>query len=168
MKQDLLLLLLSLHHLSYNITCNTGLHMGQGGPGTKALPNSTGSGNSGKYAPSVLFVRFSVFSVLFLFLPSFNFALLFVIVFFFLILFIIVFAAQMLMDYISGRLGGPNDIKLASKIVRVIVAGNSVVPSDVTKGKDRLVGDLIFLLFCLYVCIFYHLFVYLFSNPFSH
>ena len=23
--------------------------MGQGGPGTKALPNSTGSGNSGKY-----------------------------------------------------------------------------------------------------------------------
>ena len=50
----------------------------------------------------------------------------------------------MLMDFISGRLGGLNDIKLASKIVRVIVAGNSVVANDVTKGKDRLVGDLLF------------------------
>ena len=55
---------------------------------------------------------------------------------------ILVFASQMLMDFISGRLGGVNDIKLASKIVRVIVAGNSVVANDVTKGKDRLVGDL--------------------------
>jgi hypothetical protein len=60
----------------------------------------------------------------------------------------------MLMDYISGRLGGLNDIKLASKIVRVIVAGNSVVTSDVTKGKDRLVDNLIqfdFYFVCSYV-----------------
>jgi hypothetical protein len=43
----------------------------------------------------------------------------------------------MLMDFISGRLGGKEDVQLASKIVRVIVAGNSVVTGDVTKGKDR-------------------------------
>ena len=44
--------------------------MGQGGPGTKALPNSTGSGNSGKYVHSVLFVRSSAFSA-----SVFDFAL---------------------------------------------------------------------------------------------
>jgi hypothetical protein len=128
--------------------------MGQGGPGTKALPNSTESGNSGKYVPSVLFVRSSVFSVIFLFVSYFYFCVSFCYCYilpyyvnhYSLHLFL-VFAAQMLMDYISGRLGGLNDIKLASKIVRVIVAGNSVVTSDVTKGKDRLVGDLTFLLF---------------------
>ena len=47
--------------------------MGQGGPGTKSLPNSTGSGNSGKYnlyVPTPFFlsltsVCFNVFSSLF-------------------------------------------------------------------------------------------------------
>ena len=77
-----------------------------------------------------------------------------------------VFAAQMLMDYISGRLGGPNDIKLASKVVRVIVAGNSVVTSDVTKGKDRLVGAFIYSLISVFICLFIHtltiLLIYLF------
>ena len=61
----------------------------------------------------------------------------------------------MLMDFISGRLGGLNDIKLASKIVRVIVAGNSVVTGDVTKGKDRLVGSFIYsILFLIYIYIY--------------
>ena len=46
-------------------------------------------------------------------------------------------ASHMLMDFISGRLGGVEDIKLASQVVRVIVAGNSVVTTDVVKGKDR-------------------------------
>ena len=62
----------------------------------------------------------------------------------------------MLMDYISGRLGGLNDIKLASKIVRVIVAGNSVVTSDVTKGKDRLVGAFIYSLISVFIRLFIH------------
>jgi hypothetical protein len=76
---------------------------------------------------------------------------------------ILVFAAQMLMDYISGRLGGLNDIKLASKIVRVIVAGNSVVTSDVTKGKDRLVGDFLH----SFLTIFNYLFICLLLVNFS-
>ena len=46
-------------------------------------------------------------------------------------------ASQMLMDYISGRLGGHTDVTLASRIVRVIIAGNSVVTGDIAKGKDR-------------------------------
>ena len=46
-------------------------------------------------------------------------------------------ASQLLMDFISGRLGGEKEIKIASQVVRVIVAGNSVVTTDVVKGKDR-------------------------------
>ena len=54
----------------------------------------------------------------------------------------------MLMNFISGGLEGLNGIRLASKIVRVIVAGNSVVANDVTKGKDRWVARRIVLHFC--------------------
>ena len=53
----------------------------------------------------------------------------------------------MLMNFISGGLEGLNGIRLASKIVRVIVAGNSVVANDVTKGKDRWVARRIVLHF---------------------
>ena len=40
-------------------------------------------------------------------------------------------SVQLLMDFVSGRLGGAADIALASKIVRVVVAGNSVVETTV-------------------------------------
>ena len=43
------------------------------------------------------------------------------------------------MEFIAGRLGGEKDILLASQVVRVIVAGNSVVTTDVIRGKDRYV-----------------------------
>ena len=40
-------------------------------------------------------------------------------------------SVQLLMDFVSGRLGGAADIALASRIVRVVVAGNSVVETTV-------------------------------------
>ena len=50
-------------------------------------------------------------------------------------------SVQLLMDFVSGRLGGAADIALASKIVRVVVAGNSVVETTVQPGKERFTGS---------------------------
>jgi DNA polymerase delta subunit 2 len=50
-------------------------------------------------------------------------------------------ASQLLMDYIAGRLGGEKDIKTASQIVRVVVAGNSVAAADTVKGTERYTGS---------------------------
>lgn len=46
-------------------------------------------------------------------------------------------ARQLLVDFISGRLGGPSERALASKITRVIVAGNSVAPTTPVSTRDR-------------------------------
>ena len=50
-------------------------------------------------------------------------------------------SVQLLMDFVSGRLGGAADVALASKIVRVVVAGNSVVETTVQPGKERFTGS---------------------------
>ena len=50
-------------------------------------------------------------------------------------------AAQLLMDFVAGRLGGTEDVRLASRVVRVIVAGNSVTEATVQVGKERFTGS---------------------------
>ena len=48
--------------------------------------------------------------------------------------------AQLFADFVSGALGGPNDIKLASQVVRVIVAGNSIAPLPSVLGRELRFG----------------------------
>ena len=45
-------------------------------------------------------------------------------------------ARQLLVDFLSGRLGGPTERTLASRVARIVVAGNSVAPAPVTT-RDR-------------------------------
>jgi DNA polymerase delta subunit 2 len=42
---------------------------------------------------------------------------------------------QILADFVGGRLGGPEDIALASKIVRVVIAGDSLASAEISKRK---------------------------------
>ena len=46
---------------------------------------------------------------------------------------------EMLVDYITGQLGGPGDQQFCSDIVRVIVAGNSISdkPVESAETKDK-------------------------------
>lgn len=46
-------------------------------------------------------------------------------------------ARQLLVDFISGRLGGPTERALASRVARVIIAGNSVAPTVPVSTRDR-------------------------------
>eukprot|EP00603_Paraphysomonas_imperforata_P012666 CAMPEP_0114455398 /NCGR_PEP_ID=MMETSP0104-20121206/3079_1 /TAXON_ID=37642 ORGANISM="Paraphysomonas imperforata, Strain PA2" /NCGR_SAMPLE_ID=MMETSP0104 /ASSEMBLY_ACC=CAM_ASM_000202 /LENGTH=429 /DNA_ID=CAMNT_0001627817 /DNA_START=57 /DNA_END=1346 /DNA_ORIENTATION=+ len=49
-------------------------------------------------------------------------------------------SAQMLADFVSGRLGGEDHARLASRIGRVIVAGNSINSASRTLAKARTVN----------------------------
>ncbi len=46
-------------------------------------------------------------------------------------------AVQLLMDFMGGRFGDRQYSQLASRIVRMIIAGNSVVPADASAVKER-------------------------------
>ena len=45
-------------------------------------------------------------------------------------------SSQLLIDFIAGRLGGDDDIRIASRIVRVIVAGNSIAQPESSSTKE--------------------------------
>lgn len=44
---------------------------------------------------------------------------------------------QLLVDFVSGRLGGASERALASKVARVVIAGNSVAPFAPASTRDR-------------------------------
>ena len=44
---------------------------------------------------------------------------------------------QLLVDFVGGRFGDEHSTNLASKISRVVVAGNSVVQADASSVKER-------------------------------
>lgn len=48
-------------------------------------------------------------------------------------------SVEMLVDYVTGQLGGPGDQQFCSNIVRVIVAGNSISdkPVESVEKKDK-------------------------------
>lgn len=46
-------------------------------------------------------------------------------------------SSQLLVDFIAGRLGGDEEIKIASHIVRVVIAGNSIAQPDSSIAKEH-------------------------------
>ncbi|CAM9388468.1 unnamed protein product [Ectocarpus fasciculatus] len=50
------------------------------------------------------------------------------------------FSTELLGEFLGGRLGGPDDVKLASQITRVIVAGNSIGRPDLCLGEEGTVA----------------------------
>jgi DNA polymerase delta subunit 2 len=45
-------------------------------------------------------------------------------------------SSQLLVDFVSGRLGGEEENKIASHITRVIVSGNSMSQTDNSNTKE--------------------------------
>jgi hypothetical protein len=46
-------------------------------------------------------------------------------------------AIQLLVDFILGKYGDENTVKLASRIMRVVIAGDSVIGPDKWSFKER-------------------------------
>ena len=46
-------------------------------------------------------------------------------------------SSQLLVDFIAGRLGGDDEVRIASRIVRVVIAGNSMAQPDSNNAKEH-------------------------------